>query len=153
MKTARAPSASKFLWDTKQSDDWALSNIQILTSGKIRFNVRDTVAAGADEISGGTFDSTGTVTNNNWHFITTVWDTTNDAAYIYIDGTLDASATGLTLIGAVTDTNTATIGANRDSAVPNGSDFFPGLIDEVRLYNLALTAAEIQEIYLAGKRD
>src|SRR3989338_8184666 len=124
MKTPAAPAAGQSLWDTKQSDDFALSTIQLLTSGKIRFNIRDTAAAGADEISGGTFDTTKVVSDNSWHLITAVWDTTNNAAYIYIDGVVNATATGITAIGTVTDTATANIGAAKDSANPAGVNFF-----------------------------
>ena len=35
-------------------------------------------------------------------------------------------------------------GVLRLGAAPDGSDFFRGLIDDVRIYNRALTAAQIQ---------
>src|SRR3989344_846969 len=151
MKTPAAPAAGKSLWDTKQSDDFALSTIQLLTSGKIRFNVRDTAAEGGDEISGGTFDTTKVVSDNEWHLITAIWDTTNNAAYIYIDGVVNATATGITAIGTVTDTATANIGAAKDSANPAGVNFFNGTIDELILYNRTLSALEVKQLYIAGR--
>ena len=77
--------------------------------------------------------------DNNWHHVTVGWDGTN--AYLYADGALIDSAASNTLY-AYTDQRTA-IGRY------GGYDgyYFPGLIDEVRIYSSALTASEIKALY------
>ena len=72
---------------------------------------------------------------------------------LYVDGTLDVSqpATGL----MAQNNEPVCIGANSKAYVPSCQCnemgyFFDGLIDEVSLYNRALTASEIQAIYAAG---
>jgi len=75
--------------------------------------------------------------------VAAVYDGTN--IYLYVDGTLDVStpATGL----MAQDSYPVCLGEDPDAPHPY---YFNGLIDAVSLYNRALSAAEIQTIYLAG---
>ena len=80
---------------------------------------------------------------NSWHHLVATYDASN--VKIYIDGALDVSApyTATT----PTNTNPFTFGA----AFEGGSvSFFQGLMDEVSIYNRALTAGEVKGIYDAG---
>lgn len=84
--------------------------------------------------------SFGTVLNNNWHFLCAVFDRTG-LLKTYLDGNFVAS----TDISTMTDTrNTAnlTIGS-----FPAPSGYFNGIIDDVRIYNKALSADEIRHQY------
>jgi hypothetical protein len=77
---------------------------------------------------------------NTWHHIAGVYDGTS--VKIYVDGVLkkEVSKTG----NQATSTNNLFIGAR----VPSG--YFNGIIDEPRIWNIALTADQIQSIYQAG---
>jgi len=93
-----------------------------------------------------TLDSLFIFNDSSWHLITATWDgTTNtNGKKIYIDGILDAQSTSLIstmgqpsyqfMIG-VTAANTY---------------FFNGLIDDVRIYNMAISISQIKEQYYAG---
>jgi hypothetical protein len=92
------------------------------------------------------------VNDGLWHHVAATYD--GAQMCLYVDGTLDISqpATGL-----MTQNNEPLcIGANSKAYVPScGCNklgyFFNGLVDEVSLYNRALTASEIQADYEAGK--
>src|SRR6202035_495146 len=61
---------------------------------------------------------------------------------LYVNGALDGSGT----LSAPVDSNTAHLFAG---ANPSGASFFDGLIDEVELFNRALSAGEILGIFQA----
>ncbi len=99
------------------------------------------------------YQLTGTrnVNDEQWHHVAATYDGTN--MFIYVDGTLDASQAATGLI--VPNSDLVCIGANSKAYVPScgcqePGYFFNGLIDEVSIYNRALTASEIQAIYAAG---
>jgi hypothetical protein len=76
------------------------------------------------------------VTTNQWqHIAYTRSGTTNQS--IYVNGALQAIQNSATFPFS-DNANPKTIGEN-----PSGSTFFPGNIDDVRIYNRALTAQEI----------
>ena len=87
-------------------------------------------------------DSASTAFDNTWHHI--VYTDTNGTAKFYVDGIQDA--TNFNYTPQAIPTNNSTIGAykraNNSIVVP-----FPGKIDDVRLYNRALTASEVQQIF------
>jgi len=88
-------------------------------------------------------DYTGSVNvvDGNWHFVVGTFDQSKIS--IYVDGTEDG--TGLNLSGALRtgQTNNAYIGA----AGLNSFVSFNGLIDELRLYNRALSADDVIALY------
>ena len=91
------------------------------------------------------------VNDGQWHHVAGVYDGTN--MFLYVDGTLDVSYPVTGLIAQNSDP--VCIGANAKAYVPScGCNkpgyFFNGLIDEVSIYNCALSASEIQLIYAAG---
>ncbi|GAB4580006.1 MAG: hypothetical protein Fur0022_27450 [Anaerolineales bacterium] len=74
-------------------------------------------------------------TDLDWHHWACTYDATTNARAIYRDGVLVASDTAS---ADYQGSGTAYIGHR------NGSDHFNGLVDDVRLYNGALSAAEVQ---------
>jgi hypothetical protein len=83
------------------------------------------------------------INDEQWHHVAAVYDGTN--MYLYVDGTLDASTPAT---GMIPQNNyPLSLGEDPDGPLPY---YFNGLIDEVSLYNRALSAPEIQSIYLAG---
>ena len=75
-----------------------------------------------------------------WHHIVGTYD--RQHVRIYVNGKLNGSSakTGAIYIS----------GGNTVIGFWN-NEFFPGLIDEVRVYNQALSAEEIRNLYFAGK--
>lgn len=83
------------------------------------------------------------LSQGTWYFITAVYDGT--VAYVYLNGLLQASSTiGLTM-NSVTG-QTLWVGRN---AVSDG--YYSGKLDDVRIYNRALSAAEVFALYDASQ--
>ncbi|MEA2163027.1 MAG: large repetitive protein [Thermoanaerobaculia bacterium] len=98
------------------------------------------------------FPSSGQVaiSTNQWHHIAGTYD--GSTITLYVDGVPAASAAHTGLISA--NSGFLSIGSEdgRTGACPAcvGTRYFKGLIDEVAIYNRALTAAEVADIYNAG---
>jgi hypothetical protein len=80
----------------------------------------------------------------DWHFVFVTIDASNNGK-LYVDGNLEATFT--TSVRPPTN-GRFSIGQEWDGNTP--SDFFKGIIDEVRVYNRALSAEEIKQQYLLG---
>ena len=83
------------------------------------------------------------VDNGTWHQSSLVFDNPNDLVKLYLDGVL---------ISSVANTSNP---FNNSSPIKIGfweafSNFFNGVIDEVKIYNTALTAAQVQSEYNAS---
>jgi prepilin-type N-terminal cleavage/methylation domain-containing protein len=92
--------------------------------------------------------NTVTITDTNWHFIVATWDGTTgtNGQKLYIDGAL--ANQGTSAISAIgTPSYTFDIGRSSSGAAWT---YFTGSIDDVRVYNGALTTAEIQRLYAEG---
>jgi peptidoglycan hydrolase-like protein with peptidoglycan-binding domain len=86
---------------------------------------------------------TSNILDNSWHHIVAVRNTKRVSLYIdgkFITGTLDITS-GINL----SPSRWIAIGANNHE-IHNVHGFFDGVIDEFRIYNRALTIAEIQEL-------
>ena len=124
----------------KGNSAWALQATP--GANTVDFNV----SLGAGDLSGSR-----SINDDQWHHVAGVYDGTN--MFLYVDGTLDVSMPATGLIPQNSDP--LAIGANVQAYVPpcgcnEPGYFFNGLIDEVSIYNRALTAQEIQAIYNAG---
>src|SRR5690606_37121539 len=80
---------------------------------------------------------------SNWHHLAVVYDRATDLAHTYLDGVLDSSSS----ITLLSDSHpfswpAATIGYGPAGA----SSVAAGLIDDVRIFTHALSAAEIAEL-------
>jgi len=87
---------------------------------------------------------------NNWHFITTVFES-SDNVRIYVDGveksTSQSGNTSKTNVRLRSGNYKDRIGFNYDV---QGRYKFKGIIDEIRIYNRVLTVQEIQTLYNQG---
>jgi len=101
----------------------------------------------------GTFLSTSSIQSNTWHHVALTLNggnsVTNNAFKGYLDGTQFGSGQGSKLWNHSGDVS---IARNRDTKFHTGdynsAKYFAGMIDEVRLWNVARTASEI-----AAKKD
>jgi prepilin-type N-terminal cleavage/methylation domain-containing protein len=79
-----------------------------------------------------------------WYYIVATFQSGN--VEIYLNGILDNSDTwGITALSLGTD-RVLRFGENQ----PGGDEYFNGLIDEVHIYEKALTAGEIRQLYAEG---
>ena len=132
----------------RHRDDGGLMDIGIgMLDNVARFFLVDD--AGATVIAQGT-----TIINDGqWHHIAGVRDTAAGEAKLFVDGVLEATLTDTT----GTFVEVSSVPWNIGNVPGSGSIRFPwdGLIDEVEIFDRALTAAEIKAIYdvgSAGKR-
>ena len=103
-------------------------------------------STGNYRIAASTFD----VADGNWHQFAMVADKNADIIKLYMDGAqLSVSNSNGGTWPNITNTDPARIGAF-DPTVGGWQMYFNGLIDEVRIYNRALGATEIQQLYSAG---
>jgi len=94
--------------------------------------------------------STGVIQNNQWYFIAAVADITNQCRYIYIDAVERASDETDTGSWSF-DAGDASIGG--ETASGETQNRFEGYIDEVIVFNKALSPEEISIIYNIQKTD
>ena len=76
---------------------------------------------------------------NTWYHVAGVYNTANSTLNIYVNGALDNG----TILGTV-GTSQVNSSVNVNIGRRTGGYYFNGIIDEVRIYNRALTQTEIQ---------
>jgi prepilin-type N-terminal cleavage/methylation domain-containing protein len=87
--------------------------------------------------------ATGGTIDNNWHYLTGVYD--GSYIYLYVDGVF-ISKTAQT--GDISGTINVKIGRAGDFIT--AGYWFNGLIDEAQIYNQILSTSEIQRLYVEG---
>jgi len=80
------------------------------------------------------------ITDGQWHHIGLVWD--RSYRYLYVDG-IEAAGDTKALAPLKASDGGLYIGAGKTL---EAASFFPGLIDDVRIYNRALSAEDIEEL-------
>ena len=96
-----------------------------------------------DQISSYPYNQGTVLSNNTWYYATIVWNGTQ--LYLYINGQSSAPITPT--VAPFNVSVPLAIG----NFIAGGGNFFNGLIDDVRIYNRALSASEIQAMYNGGK--
>jgi hypothetical protein len=112
-----------FLW----SGNTAFVDIQGTTEGLYRFN------------------STTVFTNGTWYHLAVVYDGTIPSVILYVDGQPELPAPGMTLDTSIAESTADLLVGN----LPGGGTTYAGLIDEVVVWNRALSAGEILSLYNA----
>ena len=100
-------------------------------------------------INNGTIQSDYFVNDGQLYFITGVFDGTNGQTHIYVNGQLEATAAASTVLNP-DNSQDLKIGAYMPSGAPSGPEYFHGEIDNVQIWNSALTASEITALYYSG---
>ncbi len=85
-----------------------------------------------------------------WHHVALTWDVTTSSAVIYVNGVPEAAAGNINIDPAALPAVSAIGVSPRIADTQPFLGFFYGLIDEVDIYNRALSQAEIQDIFNAG---
>jgi len=125
--------------------DGVLNYMNILAKGGNlwRFNIRQTTPNLCWVFPGGDMTGTIPVTDGRWHHVVAVAG--SGRAAIYVDGALDVSS-GSTFNGSMNDHHVY-IGSQGSV----GSYRWKGSIDEVALFDTALTDAQVKELYDASQ--
>jgi hypothetical protein len=94
------------------------------------------------------FHGTTNIVDNSWHLLTITVDKVNDIIKIYTDSRLENTIAESWISGSTVTTNPLYLGMLR------GQNFyFTGSIDDVRIYNRALSESEIQQLYNAKEDE
>lgn len=128
------------------------------SSGGWRFIVSDNASAldkGLDfnvDYSGTNLDlnKNNLLTTGTWQHVAVTWDGTSSAsgAHIYVNGQVVSSYDGSDdPTGSRVDDSGTALGIGGRSSGLNPGDWFDGNIDDVRVYNRVLSAAEIAALY------
>jgi hypothetical protein len=105
---------------------------QATQSGQIRWAVITSTGNHA-------YNSIAQLQTNRWYHVVGTWDGTN--ASIFVNGAFDSSAGALGSLAQCT--LPLQIGGNSLDA----QQFFNGLVDDVRIYNRALSPSEVEQLY------
>jgi prepilin-type N-terminal cleavage/methylation domain-containing protein len=123
-------------------DPWRLYALLVTPESsilKVRLSLSTGVVGTQIQLKGNT-----NVSLNEWHYIVGTWSSGKNAK-IYLDGK-DDNSTGLAFNNLIGKNNEPFRMANS----PTNTERFYGNIDEVRLYNRALSLSEIKQKYIAG---
>ncbi|HUX35695.1 MAG TPA: LamG domain-containing protein, partial [Candidatus Paceibacterota bacterium] len=130
--------------DIIEKYDWTAGNgnfaMRILSSDKlIAYLINGTVSASC----GNTVTSIG---SGNWYHVAATYDSSISTLKCYVNGSVEATNAAVSIV-PLNSTVTLKIGCQGNDC----SNKFNGLIDDVRIYNRALSAAEIMALYNATK--
>jgi hypothetical protein len=84
---------------------------------------------------------------NTWTHVAVTWNATTKSAKFYVNGVLNSTQTDATIVEQSSTLVDLSFGTIRGGE----SDFFAGPMDDVRVYNRELTAAEVKQLYLKGQ--
>lgn len=126
-------------WKEGACIGWYLS---LLQTGSLYFSFNTSDAAfGCDTFaSTDIIDTSQNYHDDQWHHLAGVIDRPGQAMRLYVDGVLQDSA-------SVDNTADGDGGDLRIGTLWNQTNFFNGSIDDVRIYNRALSADEIQSLH------
>ena len=123
---------SKYLTDGLDSTD--IFRVMNLSDGTIRFRTSTTNPSARD------INSTSSVNNGNWNHI--LFTVEPNVSKLYINGTEEGSSTTGTAVAPTTVSRNVTLGRH-----DGGDNYFNGSIDQVRIFNKALSAGEVTTLY------
>ncbi len=99
-------------------------------------------------VDGVSADANNFLTVNQWNHIAVAYNTTH--VFFYLNGVSDGTSA---LAGGTIDSTTNVLRIGADTGVTPIQEFLNGSIDEVRIYNRALTAEEVAGLYNGTKSN
>ncbi|MDD5032808.1 MAG: LamG domain-containing protein [Candidatus Pacebacteria bacterium] len=121
--------------------------LSIYTNNKVEFEIRGNSTSDLNRnVSGGT-----TLAANTWYHVVGLFSDSDNLIATYVNGVLDRSLVTQKGLGSNNLDMWIGAGQNESYCSPNGC-FFDGVIDDVRVYNRALSSNEIFELYKTGER-
>jgi methionine-rich copper-binding protein CopC len=160
------------LWGNKDWDSGSNAGILLCTNGGNTYVASDATTSGSGWIINMNGNGTGStrvdwkaketttrapsISDNQWHMVTVVVDRTNQALHAYCDGVEYVYSSGKSLsaiIGGLYDSTNDypfTLWEDGTGVYNSSSDTrkaMAGMMDELRIYNKALTADEVASLY------
>lgn len=115
----------------------------MVSGGKLRFAIAD----GTDGYTVNTAPLSNTTLNNGvWYHALVIWNSSSQTATYYLNGVNDGSYT-TSNIDSTTGANPFRIGIKYDTRL------FSGKIDDVQIYNYALTPQQVKTVYNGGSMN
>ncbi|KKU90520.1 MAG: hypothetical protein UY22_C0054G0001, partial [Candidatus Amesbacteria bacterium GW2011_GWC1_48_10] len=108
---------------------------------RLQFDSGNTVTCSVDAID---ITSTSTITDTNWHLIGCVIDRDGNGQ-VYIDAKPDGTATAISSEAMATTAN-----IRLGTRAYTSTNYLDGQIDDVKIFNYALTAQQVKDIYNEG---
>lgn len=128
-------------WDG--SDESYTLYIQNNTPDRLIWRLRTNVPNTANAFG------TSTISTNTWHHVVGTWDSQSGSLILYLNGSVEGTSS---LSGSYVNENTSSVWIGSAQYGGSGNRRFPGMIDDVRIYNRALTPDEINALYSAGSK-
>ena len=128
------------------NEQWVIVDSDVYPDIRLGYNAANSQFIFSND--GGTTaagSAVGSAIANTWQYVTVVRNSSNQATF-YINGIQSDSANQA--VGTPTGGSTVNYIGNRGSL---GDLFFNGSIDDVRIYNRALSAGEVQRLYQMGR--
>ena len=88
------------------------------------------------------------IAEGQWQLVTATFDETSGNARLYIDGVLQGSVTGFSY-GTGVDAPLKLACSNFSEETGVSSEYFNGMVDDVRIYNYARSSAQVAQDFLA----
>ena len=134
--------ADQYFINKKAYCDYGYDFRYVPSTGQVYSRMQSDGGCGGASLSSGP----GTVATNVWTHVVAVFDR-DGYQRIYVNGEASGAPVDISSFKDVDNSNSQIFNiGNRD-----GSDFLQGQIDEVRIYNRALTAGEVGELYRTGQ--
>jgi len=94
--------------------------------------------------------TTNVITDTNWHHVTICLNGNAATSLMFVDGVsvVVASAAGGTAVGTGDATRNWSIG---NATRTDNAEWFNGQLDDIRIYNRALSASEVRQLYQLGR--
>jgi len=138
-------SNANVIWGTDGGDEW---KIVLPTDGSIQTYIR---ASGGDAVASVDNFSVRIGGNFWWHHVCSVYDVNLGELQLYIDGTIGNTAyVNLTGFNQGVNQFLGCMGKVSSQTCRTDSDNFKGKIEDVRIYDHALSPSEIQDYYIAN---
>ncbi len=109
----------------------------LVSTGAARLSIQSAASSGDYK----DVRSTGSINDAAWHHVVATRDADNHLLKIYVDGAQAATPTSDSGIGSIDSTRSLLIGTDQSNTR------FKGLIDEVYLYNRAISDAEVTALF------
>ena len=110
-------------------------------------NVRFRLKTNENDTTLTLIDTAGLLVTGEWQFVTAGWDGTTASTYVNTVETGSAAKGGTAV---ATDASVPVAIGNQPATAGDGPRAWDGLIDDVRVYNRALTMEELAEVMLGG---
>lgn len=139
--------------DAQQATNYSGVELGVVSTGQIQLEYGNNLGGDSPSFRQ-SFLTTAAITAGRWYHIVGVAINAT-TMNVYIDGVSKSGALSGTGSTLGYSTATAKMGANLESSLvdPNNAIYFNGIIDDVRIYNRALSASDVAQLFAAHTRS